>query len=115
MNVMSHKGYLARVEYDPEDELFVGRIAGINDVVGFHGDSVASLKAAFAEAVEDYLATCAGIGRPPEKPYSGRVMFRVAPEVHAKAALAASLQGKSLNQWAGEALQAAADKALEGA
>src|SRR3712207_8784669 len=40
MNVMSYKGYTARVEFDGEDELFVGHLAGINDIVGFHGASV---------------------------------------------------------------------------
>ena len=52
---MSFKGYLARVEFDAEDELFVGHIANIDDVIGFHADSVAGLKSAFHEAVDDYL------------------------------------------------------------
>ncbi len=30
--------------------------------------------------------------------------FRITPELHAKAALASELSGKSLNQWAEEAL-----------
>lgn len=112
MNVMSYRGYMARVDYDAEDELFVGRLAGINDVVGFHADTVEGLKAAFHEAVDDYLATCEQAGKPPERPFSGRVMFRVAPEVHAQAALAAQLSGKSLNQWAEEALKKAAERTL---
>jgi predicted HicB family RNase H-like nuclease len=66
------------------------------------------LRDAFHEAVDDYLETCAKLGKPPERPFSGRVMFRVAPAVHAKAALAAQLAGKSLNQWAEEALDKAA-------
>lgn len=107
MNTMTYKGYHARVEYDDEDELFFGRIAGISDSVGFHADSVAGLKAAFHEAVDDYLDTCARIGKEPQKPYSGKVMFRVSPEVHRKAALAAELAGKSLNQWAEEVLSRA--------
>ena len=37
------------------------------------------------------------------------MMFRVAPEVHRRAALAAELSGKSLNQWAEEVLEEAAD------
>lgn len=105
MKAMSHKGYMARIEFDAEDELFVGHIAGINDVVGFHADNVEDLKAAFREAVEDYLATCKKAGKAPEKPYSGKVMFRISPEVHAKAALAAQLEGVSLNQWAEKALR----------
>ncbi|HVL70631.1 MAG TPA: type II toxin-antitoxin system HicB family antitoxin [Beijerinckiaceae bacterium] len=113
MSVMNYKGYMARVDYDPEDEIFFGRLAGINDIVGFHADNVEDLKLAFREAVDDYVATCERVGKPAEKPFSGRVMFRVAPEVHARAALAAQLSGKSLNQWAEEALKKAAERDLE--
>jgi predicted HicB family RNase H-like nuclease len=55
MNTMTYRGYAARIEYSDEDQSLVGQIAGINDVVGFHGDSVAELRTAFEEAVEDYL------------------------------------------------------------
>lgn len=104
---MSYKGYSARIDYDDEDGIFFGRIAGIRDGVGFHADSVAELREAFHEAVEDYLETCARIGKEPQKTYSGQVMFRVSPEVHRKAAVAAELAGKSLNQWAEEVLSRA--------
>ena len=104
MNVLEYQGYKARVELDPEDECFVGHIAGINDIIGFHGDSVAEIKAAFHESVDDYIDTCKKIGKEPERPFSGKVMFRIAPEVHARAALAAKMHGMSLNQWAEEAL-----------
>jgi predicted HicB family RNase H-like nuclease len=109
MKPMTHKGYFATVEFDAEDEIFWGRLAGINDVISFEADNVAGLKAAFHEAVDDYIAYCAEIGKSPDKPYSGKVMFRIAPEVHAKAARAAELAGKSLNQWAEEKLRAAAE------
>lgn len=108
MNTMSYKGYAARVEYDEEDAIFVGHLAGIRDIVGFHADTVAELRAAFREAVDDYVELCAKLGKPPQKAYSGQVMFRVAPETHRKAALAAELAGKSLNQWAEEVLDRAA-------
>ena len=104
---MSYKGYSARVEYDDEDGIFVGRIAGIRDSVGFHADSVAELREAFHEAVEDYLETCASIGKEPQKAFSGQMMFRVNPELHRRAAVAAELAGKSLNQWAEEILNRA--------
>ncbi|MEZ5848943.1 MAG: type II toxin-antitoxin system HicB family antitoxin, partial [Geminicoccaceae bacterium] len=78
------------------------------DGVGFHADTVESLRDAFHEAVEDYIETCAKIGKEPQKAFSGQVMFRVDPEVHRKAALAAELSGKSLNQWAEEVLDRAA-------
>ena len=35
-------------------------------------------------------------------------MFRIDPEVHRRAAQAAELAGKSLNQWAAEVLERAA-------
>jgi predicted HicB family RNase H-like nuclease len=108
-NTMSYHGYTARIEYDDADEIFVGHIAGIRDRVGFHADTVADLRDAFHEAVDDYVETCAKIGKEPQKAFSGQVMFRVSPEVHRKAALAAELAGKSLNQWAEEVLDRAAD------
>ncbi len=67
---MTYKGYAARIEYSEDDGCFVGHIADINDIVGFHGDSVAELRAAFEEAVDDYLETCRKLERTPEKPYS---------------------------------------------
>ena len=112
MNVLSYKGFQARIDFDAEDGLVVGRLAGINDVIGFHAETVADLTVAFHEAVDDYLVTCERIGKAPEKPYSGKMLFRVAPEVHARAALAAQLSGKSLNQWGEEALSAAAKRAI---
>ena len=108
MNTMSHKGYAARVEFDAEDRIFVGHIAGIRDIVGFHGESVDGLEAAFHEAVDDYLAVCKKLGQTPDKPYSGRVMLRLPPELHARASAAAQVTGLSFNQWAAKALEQAA-------
>lgn len=109
MNTMTHKGYSARIEYDDQDEIFFGKIAGIRDGVSFHGETVAELKAAFHEAVDDYVETCRNMGKEPQKPYSGNLMLRVDPEIHSKAALAAELAGKSLNQWGEEVLAKAAE------
>ncbi len=110
MNTMSYGGYSALIEYDDEDGIFFGKLAGIRDGVGFHADNVADLKAAFQEAVDDYIEMCAKIGKSPQKPYSGNLMLRIDPLVHSKAALAAELAGKSLNQWSEEALDRAATK-----
>ena len=98
-------------DYDDDDHLFTGRIAGIRDIVGFHADTVDGLQEAFHEAVEDYLEACAKIGKEPYKAYSGQVMFRISPEVHRKAALRAALERKSLNQWAEEVLSRATTEA----
>lgn len=105
MNTMTFKGYTARVEYDERDNIFVGRILGIRNLISFHGETVAELRAEFELAVKDYLADCKQQGVPPEKAASGKLLLRVPPEVHGRALVAAQAAGKSLNQWATEALQ----------
>jgi predicted HicB family RNase H-like nuclease len=104
MKTMLYKGYAARIEYSDEDGCFIGHIAGIKDVIGFHEESVKELRLAFEEAVDDYLATCEKLGREPQKPYSGKLMLRVPPEVHAHVAMMAQTHGLSINQWAADVL-----------
>jgi predicted HicB family RNase H-like nuclease len=104
MNVMNYKGYAARIEYSDEDGLLIGHIAGIRDVVGFHGESVTELRAAFEEAVNDYLDTCAKLGREPQKAYSGKLSLRLEPTLHAAIASMAELSHKSINQWVSDLL-----------
>lgn len=110
MNAMHYNGFSARIDYDDEDQIFFGRLVGITDVISFHADTVAELRAAFEETVDDYLETCRKLGKEPNKPYSGKLMFRVKPELHASAARAASLEGKSLNQWAEDVLTEAVQR-----
>jgi predicted HicB family RNase H-like nuclease len=105
---MTYKGQTARVEFDARDDILVGRLVGITDVVSFHADSVAGLRAAFEEAVDDYLETCAKLGKAPQQSASGRLMLRVPPEVHGAALVAAQAAGTSLNQWAAKVLAEAA-------
>ena len=107
MNSMVYKGYSARIEFDDEDRVFVGHVAGIRDVLGFHGSSVRELETAFREVVDGYLAHCAKLGLAPNKPYSGRLLLRLPPEVHAQASMAAQSAGMSLNQWAANMLEQA--------
>jgi len=99
MNTMRYKGYSARIEYSDDDGLLIGHIAGINDVVGFHAGDVPALRAAFHQAVDDYLDACQTFGRAPQKPWSGKLSLRMPPELHASAALKAEVTRKSLNQW----------------
>ena len=105
MNTMEYKGFAARVEYSEEDGCLIGHITGIRDVIGFHGDSVKELRAAFEDAVDDYIETCNKLGRTPNKPYSGQFRLRLAPELHARAAMLAETRGKSLNTWVSEIIE----------
>ena len=107
MNVMHHGAYTARIEFDERDGIFVGRVLGLRNIISFHGETVAQLRREFAAALKDYLRDCEEQGIEPEKPASGKLLLRVPPEVHSRAIVAAQSQGKSLNQWATEALQRA--------
>ena len=104
MNTLTYKGYTARIDFDDRDNILVGRLLGIQDIIGFHADNVTALRTAFEEAVDDYLDVCEKIGKSPEKPVSGKILLRVPPEIHAAALIKAQAVGKSLNQWAIEAL-----------
>lgn len=104
MNIMNYKGYAARINYSDEDGLFVGHVAGIRDVIGFHGESVHELRTAFEEAVDDYLQTCLQLGREAQKTYSGKLSLRLEPALHASIACKAELAHKSINQWVNDLL-----------
>ena len=108
-NAMTYKGYAARIEFDAQDRIFFGRLAGIRDIVTFHGKTVDELEAAFREAVDDYLDICTQRGERPNKPYSGKLTLRIPPSVHAAIATAAETDGKSLNKWVTEVLHQASD------
>ncbi|MBI1900776.1 MAG: type II toxin-antitoxin system HicB family antitoxin [Planctomycetia bacterium] len=104
---MEHKGYIGKVEFDDEAGIFHGEVINLRDVITFQGQSVAELKNAFKESVEDYLAFCASRGEQPERPFSGQFLTRIPPELHRQVNLAASLSDKSLNAWVSEQLQSA--------
>jgi predicted HicB family RNase H-like nuclease len=108
MNTMNHKGYTARIEFDERDNIFVGRVLGVRTIISFHGETVTELRSEFETAIDDYLLDCTEQGLAPEKPASGKIMLRVPPEVHGAVLVAAQASGKSLNQWATEALKNAA-------
>ena len=112
MNAFHYNGYVGTFEFEPGDDAFHGEVSGIRDVIHFTGRSVDELRQAFQEAVDDYVATCAEIGKSPEKPYSGRFMVRVSPELHRLTETAAKATGKSLNTFAAEALERAAKETI---
>jgi len=107
MNMMKYRAYIAHIEYDEEDRIFVGHLAGIKDIVGFHGKTVDELETAFHEATDNYIAISEETGRSAQKAYSGKLMLCISPDVHSGIAAAAQTHGKSINQWASEVLDRA--------
>jgi predicted HicB family RNase H-like nuclease len=102
--VKSYKGYIATIWLEPDDRLFHGLVDNLRDTIHFAGASVEELETAFHDSVDVYLDWCAKKGRPPEKPYSGKLAFRTTPEHHRMISEAASKRAKSINQWMDEVL-----------
>jgi predicted HicB family RNase H-like nuclease len=103
--MLEYKGYVGTVEAD--EGTFVGRVAGLRDVITFEGRSFEEVERAFRESVDDYLAFCAERGEAPDRPYSGKIPLRIEPELHRKAAVRARAEGLSLNQWIARRIEAA--------
>lgn len=107
-NRMTYSGYTARMDFDPDDKIIVGRVIDIDDIITFHGASVAEFEAAFKTAVDGYIHACEQLGQAADKPASGRLMLRFSPVVHAAAVKASARSGQSLNKWAEKVLGQAA-------
>jgi predicted HicB family RNase H-like nuclease len=58
MNTLTYKAYTARMEFDKRDNILIGKLLGISDIIAFHADNVTELRSAFEKAVEDYLECC---------------------------------------------------------
>jgi predicted HicB family RNase H-like nuclease len=104
-DVLHYKGYMGSVRFSAEDEVFHGKIEGIDDLISFEGKSVVEIKKAFQEAVDDYLEFCKEIGKEPEKSYKGSFNVRIPAELHRKAIESASMMGVSLNQLVQKAIE----------
>jgi len=100
-----YKDFIGTVHYSASDSVIYGKIEGINDLVSFEGSSVPEIKAAFEEAVEDYIILCKEIGKEPLKSFKGSFNVRITPELHSKAFKIASMRGKSLNQFVSDAIE----------
>ncbi|HDQ39910.1 MAG TPA: type II toxin-antitoxin system HicB family antitoxin [Desulfonatronum sp.] len=108
--MMEYKGYFAKVEFDDDADIFHGEVVNLRDVITFEGETVQQLKQAFQDSVDDYLEFCAKRGENPEKPYSGKFVVRVEPELHKNVTVEARRAGLSLNAWVADTIS----KALHG-
>ena len=106
--MMTYKGYSGTVRFDDEAELFHGEVLGLRDVVTFQGTTVDELKSAFEESIDDYLEFCDERGEEPDKPYSGKFLLRIDPQLHRRLFELSADEGESLNSWLHRKLDAMA-------
>lgn len=101
---LKYKDFIGTVHYSSSDEIFFGKIEGINDLVTFEGETVNKLKRSFKEAVDDYINLCKDVGKETFKSFKGSFNIRLNPELHSKLFENATLEGKTLNQYVKEAI-----------
>ena len=98
-DILEYKGYYGSVHFSSDDDVFYGKLLGIDDLVNFEGASVKELKKAFHEAVNDYLETCKELGKEPNKTYKGTFNVRIPTDLHKAAAVFAAIHNVSLNDF----------------
>ena len=108
--MMEYKGFVGKVEYDDEAGIFHGEVINLRDVITFQGNTVEELRHAFRESIEDYLEFCKERGEKPEKPFSGKFMLRIPPELHRKIYVKAKVSDMSINSWVTDVLESVASQ-----
>lgn len=110
--LLSYKTYTAKVEFDPEAQIFHGRVLDINATVTFEVESAKEVKREFEKSVDEYLSFCKQLGQPPDRPFKGNIAFRTSPETHREICLAAAQADLSINSWMDRVLADAARREL---
>lgn len=99
VGTMRHKGYTAKVVYDDAAGSLQGQVIDLRDDISFQAPGVAQLRREFHAAVDGYLLDCATRGVEPAKPFSGRILLRLPPDLHRRAAITAATLDVSLNDF----------------
>ena len=100
-----YNGFIGSVHFDAEDQVFNGKIEGINDLVTFEGNTVKEIIRTFHEAVDDYVSLCKEAGKKPLKSAKGSFNVRVSPEIHQRALEITAMEHISLNQFVEKAIE----------
>ena len=66
--MFEYNGYRGEVRSDDDALILHGQIVSIRDVVTFQGATLAELRQAFQDSVDDYLVFCRQRGEKPDAP-----------------------------------------------
>ncbi len=91
------KGHEAVIQFDAEDQIFLGRGVGTRYMIAFGGETVDELEVSFRNVIEDYLTDCQRMDKDPDKPCSGRLNLGISPELHRQAVIRAQVDGVRFN------------------
>jgi predicted HicB family RNase H-like nuclease len=101
---MTYKGYAATLEIDEEAGELFGRVQGTRHIITFQGETIEEARRSFEETIDAYLESCRESGEEPDRPFSGKFVVRIAPDLHRELARIADRRGASLNEVVGDAL-----------
>lgn len=106
MDILKYKDYEGTAELDMTRGVCRGKILFINDLVTYEAVLPSKLQKEFEAAVDDYIETCATLGREPQKSLKGQFNVRIPQELHKASTLRALTDGISLNDVVVRALDA---------
>ncbi|NOX48361.1 MAG: type II toxin-antitoxin system HicB family antitoxin [Chlorobi bacterium] len=104
-DIIKYKDFIGSVHFAAEDEVFYGKIEGIDDLVTFEANNVKDLKEAFELMVDEHIKDSEKEGIPLKKSYKGSLNIRIPGNLHEKASELAIVNGISLNQFIQQAIQ----------
>ena len=112
INVLTYKGFVGSVSFSAEDDVFFGKVEGINDLITFEAKSVSELKNAFHYVIDEHIKDCENENAPVEKSYKGSFNLRLTPDLHRRAFIMAKSQGRTLNAFVRESIERRLEYAL---
>lgn len=104
-NILTYRGYIGSVQFSADDNVFFGKLEGINDLITFEGETVNELKEAFCYMIDEHIKDCEAENIPVEKSYKGSFNIRLTPDLHRRAAIYAKLHGITLNSFVKESIE----------
>ena len=105
IDVLTYKGFIGSVHFSAEDDVFFGKVEGVNDLITFEGDNVKELKNAFFYVIDEHIKDCKNENIPIEKSYNGIFNLRLSPDLHRKIIVAAKKQGTTANAFVKNAIE----------
>ena len=105
IDILTYKGFIGSVHFSAQDDVFFGKVEGINDLITFEGDSVKELKDAFHYVIDEHINDCESENIPVEKSYKGSFNLRLTPDLHRRAAITAKAHGSTLNAFVRKAIE----------
>ena len=107
MNIIEIDGCRAVIRYNAEQAIFYGVFVGLRSEVNFSAPDIEGLRQKGKLALSAFLDQCRVSGTKPLLEYSGELVLRIHPGLHAELAARAFAAGKNVNRWLAELIEQA--------